>query len=397
MSADDRNGSSGAVQPSQSGRPVSFYPDDMPDPARAGGDYVPSNREVLAHFRGNLGVDMRWNILFRILRCPFSMMFSEGENSGIWLPAIANWRDDDRNHGRLLGLIHQHPLHRFLGTGPAYDAVLRQMRGDPETRRTPRPPEKFELVPLVGEASSDPGQLVAHIAALQKVSLSSPPFQPLLGHGAGVGLRHSPRPGAVGGPPRLGSSPPASRCWQWADLLSYVFDLQPLAGLTSPRLRSLRLQSNRRRERVVVLVGTPTEGQAKDGHLHIAGLPCPETAWQEAAWYLSYNPRWQVAGNTILPNRTDSIPAVLGAVIAQRVIGDWVPNPNGYPLAELVHRTGVLSGVVGKDLRAVRGWLAGTGKPVELAVASILRANGFSNRLRTKRKHHYWNRDEDWA
>ena len=145
MSAHDRSGSSGAVQP---GRPVSFYPDDMPDPARAGGDFVPGNREVIAHFRANLGVNMRWNILFRI----FEMMFSEGENSGIWVPAIANWREDE-NHGRLLGLIHQHPSHRFLGTGPAYDAVLRQMRGDPETRHDPL----TELVPLVGEASADPG------------------------------------------------------------------------------------------------------------------------------------------------------------------------------------------------------------------------------------------------
>ena len=215
---------------------------------------------------------------------------------------------------------------------------------------------------------------MAHIAALQKVTLSSPPAQPLLA------IIHDDR------------LVPA----KWVDLRSHVFDVQPLAGLTSPRLRSLRLQSNQRRERVIVLVGTPTESQAKDGHLHVAGPPCPETAWQEAAWYLGYNPRWQVAGNTVLPNRADSVPAVLGAVITRMVIGDWVPNPDGYPLAELVHRTGVLSGVAGVDLRAVQNWLAGVGKPVELVVASVLKASGFSSKLRTRRRHQYWNRDGDW-
>ena len=93
---------------------------------------------------------------------------------------------------------------------------------------------------------------------------------------------------------------------------------------------------------------------------------------------------------------TASVTSVFSEAVAASIIDGWEPSPGGYPLPDLVRRTGMVLSA------QVDHWLEDEGRPVAESVAGLLRENGFSSRKSESwaslgLERWLWNRDEDWG
>ena len=309
-------------------------------------------REIVHHLRDNLDVDLRWNGLFLCFeaRLPYT--------GGDWIPASPNWQRDPI-HQQVRDIINSHPRRRILGTWKGYDAMLRQIRRCPETQYHPLD----DLAALAGAPGSFQAQLSAHITAVQKAYRS--PYD--CNHQRVLTIRH-PMP-----------LMPA----RWAHLESYVFHLQPITSVPPVWMNSVWRRSNLPGKRVIVLVGTPTLAQERSGYLAVQEPPDPEMAWQEAAWW---------AG---MQRDRASVASVFSEAVATSIMDGWESTPNGYPLPDLVRRTGMVLSA------QVDHWLDDEGRRVAESVGKLLTENGFSSRKSESwaslgLDRWLWNRDEDW-
>ena len=234
-------------------------------------DYAPyTPQEIVAHLQGNLDIGLRWNGLFRC----FEVKFPSGEDAGRWLPAspLPRWQNDDV-HRRLREKLAASPRRRTLGTWRGYDAMLRRVRLCRELEHRPL----IESPPVMEvDCATGSDRLAAHIAAFRKAYRTTLPNLPPL-----LTVPH--------GGPLMPS--------KWERYQEHVFDVRALDGMSPADLGRLWSKSCQRGERVVVMVGTPTERQAGSGYLSVADeLPDPEAAWQDAQRHLDRDRKQGITG-----------------------------------------------------------------------------------------------------